>query len=211
MRPRDASAPSWYKKVVESGGILRTLDEAARLWVESGGGPLPVSGRSMRPTFQDAARVWMRESPRVRFGDVLVYSSGSFLVVHRVVGRKSGPRYRTKGDGLASLDAMVVPAGRVIGVVVEIERDGARYRVDRPGGRIYGSLLAAVSAVEGFLFRFAWRLDRSVMRLVAPGRGPGGPMIVRRALDTTGRAAIGLIDRLLFKALHRPTATAPTR
>lgn|GEM_PF-2924762 len=196
------AARSWYKKPVESGGILRTLDDAARLWVTTGGGPLPISGRSMRPTFEDTARVWMEASPRVRFGDILVYSSGSYLVVHRVVGRRSGPRFRTKGDGLAYLDPMIVPEGRVIGVVVEIERDGARYRVQGAGARLYGMLAAALSAVEGFCYRFAWRLDRSVMRLFAPGRGPGGPMILRRALEVLGRGAIGLLDRLLFKVFH---------
>src|SRR5215468_4432402 len=132
---------------MEPGGILRTLEEAARLWVESGGGALPISGRSMRPTFEDTARVWMKESPRVRFGDILVYSSGSFLVVHRVVGRKSGPRFRTKGDGLAYLDTMIVPEGRVIGVVVEVEREGDRYRMDGAGARVYGIFLAMLSAV----------------------------------------------------------------
>ena len=187
---------------VEQGGILRTLDEAARLWVTTGGGPLPISGRSMRPTFEDTARVWMKESSRVRFGDILVYSSGSYLVVHRVVGRRSGPRYRTKGDGLAHLDPPLVPAGRVIGIVVEVEREGDRYRVEGLGPRLYAVLLAVLSAVEGFFYRFAWRLDRSVMRLFAPGRGPGGPMVLRRVLGTMGRGAIGLFDRLLFRICH---------
>ena len=40
------------------------------------------------------------------------------------------------------------------------------------------------------------------MRLVAPGRGPGGPMILRRALDWAGRTGMGLFDRLLFRAFH---------
>jgi hypothetical protein len=206
VSPRDRRArsafSSWYKKRVDSGGILRTLDDAARLWVTTGGGPLPISGRSMRPTFEDAARVWMKESARVRFGDILVYSSGSYLVVHRVVGRRKGPRYRTKGDGLAYLDTMIVPEGRVIGVVSEIERRGERWRLDGAGSRAYGALLASLSAVEGFFYRFAWRLDRSVMRLLAPGRGPGGPMILRRALDATGRLGIGLFDRLFFGVFH---------
>jgi len=203
MAPDGSKVRSWYKMTVDPGGILRTLDEAARLWVTSGGGSLPVSGRSMRPTFEDAARVWMKEASRARFGELLVYSSGTFLVIHRVVGKKSGPRYRTKGDGLPHLDTMIVPEGRVIGVVVEIERGGTRYRVDRPGGRVYGVLVGAASALEGFLYRFAWRLDRSVMRLVAPGRGPGGPMILRRALDHVGRTGVGLFDRLLFKVFHK--------
>jgi len=128
----------------------------------------------MRPTFEDTARVWMKETPRVRFGDIVVYSSGSYLVVHRVVGRRSGPRFRTKGDGLAYLDTMVVPEGRVIGIVSEIEREGTRYRMEGAGARVYGVLLGVLSAVEGFFYRFAWRLDRSVMRVFAPGRGPGG-------------------------------------
>ncbi len=192
---------------MDPGGILRTLDEAARLWVEAGGGSLPVSGRSMRPTFEDAARVWMKQTSRVRFGDVLVYSGGAFLVVHRVVGRRRGPRWRTKGDGLPHLDTMIVPSGRELGVVVEIERDGRRYRIDRVGGRAYGVMVGVVSAVEGFCYRFAWRIDKSVMRLVLPGRGVAGPMVLRALVDACGRASIGLLDRLLFRALHRPSPT----
>jgi hypothetical protein len=192
---------------MDPGGILRTLDEAARLWVAAGGGALPVSGSSMRPTFEDPARVWMKESSRAHFGDVLVYSSGTFLVVHRVVGRRSGPRYRTKGDGLPHLDTMIVPAGRALGIVVAIERDARRYRLDRAGARVYGVIVAVVSAVEGFFYRFAWRIDKTVMRLLLPGRGFAGPMVLRRGVDGCGRGAIGLLDRVLFRALHRPAAT----
>jgi hypothetical protein len=190
---------------VDPGGILRTLDEAARLWVQAGGGPLPVSGRSMHPTFEDPARVWMKETTRARFGDILVYSGGPFLIVHRVVGLRSGSRIRTKGDGLPYLDTMLVPAGRALGIVVEIEREGRRYRIDGKGGRLYGVLAALISAKEGFFYRFAWRLDKTVMRIFLPGRGAAGPWVNRAVSSFYGRTVIGLLDRLLFKALNRPS------
>jgi len=186
------------------------LDEAARLWVESGGGVLPVSGRSMRPTFADASRILMEKADRLRFGDILVYTNGTFLVVHRVVGIRRGPLFRTKGDGLAHLDPGLVPPSRVLGRVVEIERAGRRYRTDGTAPRLYARLMACGSALEGFLYRFAYRIDR----LLSPGRGSvagarrEGVTLLRRMLRRSGRLAIGLLDRTLFLRMHGPGSDA---
>jgi hypothetical protein len=182
-----------------------SLDETARLWVEAGGGLLPVSGRSMRPTFEEAARVWMEPANDARFGDLLVYSNGEFLIVHRVVAVHAGPLYRTKGDGLPHLDPRLVPAEQVLGRVVVIERGGARYRIDGAGGRAYARMTGALSALEGFLYRFAYRMDRLIGRVTGSSAG-GGPALMRALLQGCGRLLFGALDRLLFRSFHRPLA-----
>ena len=187
---------------MDAGDILRSMDDVARLWIESGGGAIPVSGRSMRPTFEDASRVWMEEAHRVRFGDVLVYRNGTFLVAHRVVGIRRGPPFRTKGDGLPHLDPSLVDAACVHGRVVEIEREGKRYRTDRAGGRMYARLVGAVSAMEGLFYRIAYRLD-----LLLPGPSPGersrgGTVLLRWIVRLGGRSVMSIVDRLLFKRMH---------
>ena len=60
-------------RLEKTGASTRSLSDLARLWVASGGGRVPVSGRSMRPTFDDASRVWMKTDPQIRFGDVIVF------------------------------------------------------------------------------------------------------------------------------------------
>ena len=157
----------------------------------------------MRPTFEDASRVRMEEALRVRFGDVLVYRNGTFLVAHRVVGIRRGPPYRTKGDGLPHLDPALVDASHVHGRVVEIEREGKRYRTDRTGGRMYARLVGAVSATEGLFYRIAYRLDLLLARLNPREKSRGGTVPLRRIVRLGGRAVVALLDRFLFKRLHQ--------
>ena len=184
-------------------GHPRIVTELARLWTAEGGGRIPTTGRSMRPTFEDAAHVFMDSPGRIRFGDVLVYTNGEFLVVHRVVWVHRGRRYRTKGDGLPHLDREIVSSDHGLGRVVGIARDGVRYRTNAPGGRAYALVVALVSLTEGTLYRVAWRLDR----LLTPRSHPesaqhGGRTTLRRALSRTGRATMALLDRGLFRLLH---------
>lgn len=187
---------------VESGSRLKLLNEAARLWIEAGGGVIPTSGRSMRPTFEDASRVWLGKPHRVRFGDILVYTNGGILVVHRVVRVHRGPRFRTKGDGLPHLDRELVHGDQVLGRVVSIERGGERYSLEELGGRVYARLAAAFSSLEGFFYRFAWRLDRLLTPRRHPEASTGGRTTLRRGLARAGRLGIGLLDRALFRRLH---------
>ena len=186
------------------------LEEAARLWVEAGGGRLPVSGASMAPTFQDASRIRIEPAAKIRFGDVLVYRTGAIVVVHRVVGFRTGARYRTKGDGRPQADPDLVTRDSVLGSVVEIGRGGVRYRTDRRGGRLYARIIAGISAAEGLFYRAAWRGDR-LLGLLAPWISPdpasglaGRVTLLRRAVRASGRGAIGAADSLLFRALHTP-------
>src|SRR5262245_57898101 len=125
------------------------LAEVARLWLEAGGGKLPVSGRSMAPTFEDASEIRIAPADRVRFGDVIIYRSGGIVVVHRIVGIRRGPRYRTKGDGRPHVDPGYVAPEALLGRVVVIERGGQRWRTDRPAARFYARAVGALSAMEG--------------------------------------------------------------
>jgi hypothetical protein len=179
------------------------LNSSARVWLDAGGGLLPVSGRSMRPTFEDRASVWIEQGARPRFGDVLVHSNGEFLIVHRVVAVHAGPLYRTKGDGLAYLDPRLVPAGEVLGRVVAVERRGLRYRIDGSGGRVYAKLAAALSATEGFFYRFAYRIDRALGALFEGYEGAGGPRLCRAVVDILGRFKFALLDAFFFRLMNR--------
>jgi hypothetical protein len=156
----------------------------------------------MRPTFENAAKVWLEATARIRFGDILVYTNGEFLVVHRVVGHLGGGGYRTKGDGLPHLDRGLVPSERVLGRVLLIERDGRRYRTGGAGGRAYAWGIGLLSGVEGFLYRFAYRLDRLMTPKGARQAGTGERTTLRRALARGGRLVISLADRALFRRLH---------
>ena len=183
--------------------LPRRLSEAARLWIEAGGGQLPVAGTSMQPTFEDRSRVWMERVDRVRFGDVVVFLNDELLVVHRVVGLRRGACYRTKGDGLAHLDPGFVSAANVLGRVVEIERDGSRRRCDGGGGRLYATLAGLLSAVEGFFYRFAYRLDRILTPPWHSEARHGGRTTLRRWLRGCGRLGFRILDRLLFDSLNK--------
>src|SRR5439155_10883526 len=193
---------SYNPSTVDPDGTRTILEEAARLWVEGKGGLIPTAGRSMRPTFEDASRVWVEPLERARFGDVVVYSSGAFLVVHRVVGWPWGRACRTKGDGLPHLDRDLVPRERILGRVVGVEREGERFETDGPGGRVYGLMVGVLSALEGLLYRFAWRFDRLLTPAWHPDASRGGRTTNRRALTWMGRVALRSLDRLFFRLLH---------
>ena len=195
---------------MDPGAKTQQIAEMARLWLDSKGGSLPTSGRSMRPTFEDISKVRVEKCARGRFGDVVVFANGDFLVVHRVVIPGRGGRCRTKGDGLPHFDVGWVSAERILGCVVEIEKGQDRFRSDGRGGRLYGTLAAACSGIEGALYFFAWRLDR----LLTPRRdlaaGARGRTTIRRALTRTGRATMGFLDRSLFRRMNtRIEAGAP--
>jgi len=210
-RPHVAQDPSREGQASSS-----RLAELARIWIDSGGGRVPVSGSSMRPTFDDASRVWTRPEARIRFGDIIVYTSEGMLVVHRVVGaRKAGKDVvlRTKGDGRPHLDPSFVPATAILGRVIGIERGGRRYTLEGRGGRAYARLVGGASALEGFLYRFAYRTDRSIgvlfVRPFVRGDYPaGGPMLLRAVVDLVGRAGLAVLDRALFSSLNAEQAPA---
>lgn len=184
-----------------------SLSQIGRLWVDSGGGRVPVSGRSMRPTFEDASRVWMVPASDIRFGDIVVQvnEDEDMLVVHRVVGTRGGSLFRTKGDGLPHLDPGLVPSSRVLGRVIGVERRGRRYSTQGRAGRCYGRVVGAGSAIEGFLYRFAYRLDGMIGAVLGRGvrgGGGGGPVLLRGVLRAGGRAFFATMDGALFRRLN---------
>lgn len=206
-RPRVAQDPLREGRASSPG-----LAELARIWIESGGGHVPVSGSSMRPTFDDASRVWTSPESSIRFGDIIVYTSEEMLVVHRVVGvRKAGQQtgvlLRTKGDGRPHLDPYLVPVTAILGRVIGIERGGRRYTLEGRGGRAYARLIGGASGLEGFLYRFAYRTDRTIGALfvrpfVRGAYNAAGPMLFRAVLGRMGRAGLSVLDRALFSRLN---------
>lgn len=131
----------------------------ARLWAtaetvkrELARGPYrsPVTSNSMAPVAREGDAFVVvppgRRGPR--FGDVVAVVAGSRAVVHRVVAKGAG-FYVTKGDCSPWADA---PARRedVLGVARAVEKsDGRVLPLDSARGRLAGTALAAVSALEG--------------------------------------------------------------
>jgi len=90
---------------------------------------VPISGTSMQPTIHDGEAILIEaiEPSKVRIGDIVLYSSLSeTAVIHRIINIEDSPYGRlitTRGDACRQSD-IPVPIERVIGRVVEVERDG---------------------------------------------------------------------------------------
>jgi hypothetical protein len=95
----------------------------------------------------------------IRLGDVLLCRVGTATVAHRVV-RIQGPaasvRIVLRGDASFGCDAAVGPSD-IQGKVVAVSRNGVRRRIDTPGARLRGLLVARL-----------WRLKRVLAELSSP-------------------------------------------
>lgn len=124
---------------------------------------VPVSGRSMLPLLHDGDRVLVAHGERApRWSEIIVFRQGDRLVVHRLLGRHSGPAgvfFLTKGDNAAACDPLVA-ASNVVGRVVAFERDGRRSRLDTGVGIAFGWLVAAAGLVVQVAYRRGRRLKR---------------------------------------------------
>ncbi|HYA49264.1 MAG TPA: S24/S26 family peptidase [Burkholderiales bacterium] len=99
-------------------------------------------GLSMSPFIKDGDVVTVSplEDAAPRTGDVLAFlhpTTGK-VVVHRIV-RQSPGSYDLKGDNAAESDGSL-PAGRVLGIVTRVERDGAAVRLGRKSGAVVAQL-----------------------------------------------------------------------
>lgn len=86
-----------------------------------------VVGDSMLPTLQDGDKVLVTRRTLYRVGDIVVFSYGDRILVHRVVAVKAG-RYLCKGDGSGGIEALD-REGVMWGGVDCVERGNVRYRV----------------------------------------------------------------------------------
>ena len=123
-------------------------------------------GTSMSPLVRDGDRVLVRpvDPSSVRVGDVVLCSSQpDRVVVHRVVSRLAGPdgpHLTVQGDGLSRPDGSI-PAGRIYGRVVAVERGGAHVDMDHPLVKVLSRVAALRSrwnVGHGHRSRFARRL-----------------------------------------------------
>lgn len=71
-----------------------------------GTGAAVVLSGSMSPTLEVNDLVIVREQDRYDVGDIVVYQSGSSLIVHRIIARE-GPQLTTQGDANNTPDAPV--------------------------------------------------------------------------------------------------------
>jgi hypothetical protein len=91
----------------------------------SGSASLRVQGSSMLPAIcpGDEVEIQSCNSGECEIGDVVAFSRGGRLFVHRVIGRDSGGNLLTQGDAILAPDAPVC-ADEYLGRVAGLERDG---------------------------------------------------------------------------------------
>jgi len=104
-------------------------------------------GGSMSPLLRDGDVVWVRpvEVASVRIGDVVLGSNETGrIVVHRVVGKGTGPTgswFVLQGDQVARPDGLI-PGAQIYGQVETIERGALQIDLHRPLMRALGRLAA---------------------------------------------------------------------
>jgi signal peptidase len=124
----------------------------------------------MKPLLREGDAVLVAHGNKdIRRGDVVVFRQEGGLVAHRVlrigVG-DAGSVLVTKGDGLSRFDTPV-SAKQVVGRVVSIERNGRQMRLDTPGWRAVGWLVAVATLAGAVLYRRV----RALMRWVGLENG----------------------------------------
>jgi hypothetical protein len=90
---------------------------------------IPVSGFSMAPTLRPGDRITISKGFYLP-GDILVFSQGEQLVVHRLLGwwwQGGEIRCITRGDNRDWIDSLV-PGTMILGKVLFWERDGVTMR-----------------------------------------------------------------------------------
>jgi hypothetical protein len=156
MRPRPA--PDTYLDPVLSVWAERRTRSQCRL-----------TGNSMAPLIRDGDLLVIEHGPpALRIGDVIVFRQAGRLKAHRVVGRRRRPdgalTYLAKGDASPAFD-VPVPAGQVIGRVIEVRGTRGWRRLTSPFWKVAAPTAAALSTLHGGLAR-AWRARRGVARRI---------------------------------------------
>jgi hypothetical protein len=106
-------------------------------WKDSGGEKIfKVKGTSMLPLIRETYSVGvrpLRESEKLRIGDIALFQSPSGMVAHRIVGkiRKNRITYLLEKGDTAIVPNIIAPE-MVIGKVVRIQRPGSTINLNSP-------------------------------------------------------------------------------
>lgn len=121
---------------------LRASAASGELW-------LPVRGGSMGRSLRSGSTVRVVPGARPRRGEVWAFcTAGGTILVHRY-RRAAGGEFIFRGDARAADDA-AVPASRLVGRVVEVQRDGRRRRLGI-GDRVVGLAVRAARRKRHFV------------------------------------------------------------
>lgn len=179
--------------------LLALTKEALRT-LSSGSIVVSDTSRSMVPMLQGGERLhWIKPDSSPRQGELLIYVQSPGPIVHRVMWRRADGGWRTKGDGRGGFDLQPVARDELLGVVVAIERDGARVRLDRFGARVYARLAAWLSALSGAAFVIASGADGLLRRLL---RRQGPVSLLQILAWWFGRATQAALQFIGFRICH---------
>ena len=142
------------------------LPLALELWGQAGAQHwIAIEGRSMTPLLREGDAVLVSHGRQgVQRGCVVLFRQEGKLVAHRVlrISRDDGgSTLTTKGDSLRTLDAPV-PAERIVGWVVAIERGGRQRRLDSTGWQIAGWLIAVATLCAAVPYRWGQMFVRLI-------------------------------------------------
>lgn len=119
-----------------------------------GCGAAVVLSGSMEPTYSTGDLIFVKAQERYGLGDIVVYQSGSMLVVHRIV-EMDGETVTTRGDANNADDSAVAISaikGRVIGHVPYV---GTLVRLVKTPAVTFALVAGAILMVE-----FSYRKER---------------------------------------------------
>ena len=121
------------------------------------GAALVLTG-SMEPTFSADDLIFVKEADSFEVGDIVVYQSGSMLVVHRVV-EITEDALITQGDANNTADEPVAPEA-IKGIVLGwLPKAGPAVRLLKSPWAIFALAVGAVFLVEGS-FRLQKKKDQ---------------------------------------------------
>lgn len=118
-----------------------------------------VRGNSMWPLVRDGDKARIAHGlGKLKRGDVVAYQRNGELVVHRLIRIVHGagePRFLIKGDNVSGYDP-TVPASRVLGRVVALQRSGKWRRLDTLLMRAIGWTVATITLAK-FMLQWLFR------------------------------------------------------
>lgn len=125
---------------------------------------LQVASGSMTPLINigDRVRVVAIKNPKdVRVGDIVLFKFKGHYLVHRIVGKlvlHNELYFRQKGD--AGMNSEILPADRILGKVIAIEKPRGVIHLDGVAGKSINLFMGMCFAVVDNLYRGARKVRR---------------------------------------------------